>query len=62
MENDLNKQLASNIIRESNSAWASSLIVVRKKDNTNTLCIDYRQLNHVTEFDSFPMPAVDGVF
>ncbi|GFU06395.1 transposon Ty3-G Gag-Pol polyprotein [Trichonephila clavipes] len=47
--------LAQGIIRPSKSPWSSPLHVVPKSDSTVTSVGDYRQLNSVTEFDSYPM-------
>ncbi|GFW43654.1 hypothetical protein TNCV_4770031 [Trichonephila clavipes] len=49
--------LAQGIIRPSKSRpWSSPLHVVPKSDSTIRPVGDYRQLNSVTEFDSYPMP------
>ncbi|GFV10853.1 transposon Tf2-9 polyprotein [Trichonephila clavipes] len=48
--------LAQGIIRPSKSPWSSPLHVVPKSDSTVRPVGDYRQLNSVTEFDSYPMP------
>ncbi|GFV52533.1 transposon Tf2-8 polyprotein [Trichonephila clavipes] len=50
--------LAQSIIRPSKSPW-SSLHVVPKSDSTIRPVGDYRQLNSVTEFDSYPMPYLN---
>ncbi|GFV97451.1 transposon Tf2-9 polyprotein [Trichonephila clavipes] len=50
--------LAQGIIRPSKSPW-SSLHAVPKSDSTVRLVGDYRQLNSVTEFDSYPMPYLN---
>ena len=42
----------------SNSPWAAN-VLVRKKDGTKRLCIDYRQLNEVTIKDAYPIPRID---
>ncbi|GFT31795.1 retrovirus-related Pol polyprotein from transposon 297 [Trichonephila clavipes] len=47
--------LAQGIIRPSKSPWSSPLHVVPKSDSTVRPDGDYRQLNSVTEFDSYPM-------
>ncbi|GFS74399.1 transposon Tf2-8 polyprotein [Trichonephila clavipes] len=47
------------IIRPSKSPWSSPLHVVPKSDSTIRPVGDYRQLNSVTEFDSYPMPYLN---
>ncbi|GFT30533.1 retrovirus-related Pol polyprotein from transposon 297 [Trichonephila clavipes] len=51
--------LAQGIIRPSKSPWSSPLHVVPKSDSTVIPVGDYRQLNSVTEFDSYPMPYLN---
>ncbi|GFW06528.1 retrovirus-related Pol polyprotein from transposon 17.6 [Trichonephila clavipes] len=51
--------LARGIIRPSKSPWGSPLHVVPKSDSTVRPVGDYRQLNSVTEFDSYPMPYLN---
>ncbi|GFV73395.1 retrovirus-related Pol polyprotein from transposon 297 [Trichonephila clavipes] len=50
--------LAQGIIRPSKSPW-SSLHVAPKSDSTVRPVGDYRQLNSVTVFDSYPMPYLN---
>ena len=50
------------IVRESSSPYASPLIVVKKKDGSNRMCVDYRKLNLVTVADPAPMTTAEGLF
>ncbi len=55
----LRKLEEASIISPSNSPWASPLVIVKKKDGTLRLCVDYRKVNAVTHKDSFPLPRID---
>ena len=58
-EAHLKKMLDAGVIQESISEWASSPVLIRKRDGTVRWCIDYRALNDVTVKDTFPLPLVD---
>ena len=58
-EAHLKKMMEAGVIQESSSEWASSPVLIRKRDGTVRWCIDYRQLNNVTVKDVFPLPLVD---
>ena len=47
------------VIRESQSAYASPIVLCRKKNGDLRLCVDYRSLNRKTLKDSFPLPRIE---
>lgn len=51
--------LKNGIVRESESEYASPIIIVPKKNGELRLCVDYRALNKKTSKDKYPMPLID---
>lgn len=47
------------IIRPSTSPWASPIILVKKKDETDRLVVDFGRLKSVTLKDSYPLPRIE---
>lgn len=62
INNEVRKMLDLGVIEPSNAPYSSPIVLIRKKDETVRFCIDFRQLNKVTVFDSEPMPNVEEMF
>ena len=57
MEELLEKQF----IRPSASPWGASILLVKKKDGSFRLCVEYRQLNKFTIKNKYPLPRIDDL-
>ena len=57
----LQQMQENGVIQPSSSPWASSIVLVCKKDGTMRFRIDYRKLNEVTKADKFPLPRIDDL-
>jgi len=55
----LKQLMNAGIIRPSHSPFASNVVLVRKKDNSLRLCVDYRMLNNNTKKDSYSLPRIE---
>ena len=61
IETTLKYLLDHGLIRESDSPYASPVLVVPKKDGTFRFCTDYRILNRITRVDKFPILRIDDL-
>nr|XP_037287184.1 uncharacterized protein LOC119180146 [Rhipicephalus microplus] len=62
VEEEVKYMLQLGVIERSTSAYHSPIVVVKKKDGTMRLCIDFRQLNKVILPDCEPIPRTDTMF
>jgi hypothetical protein len=59
MERQIDSMKRKGIIKDSNSLWASPVIMVKKKSGEWRFCVDYRRLNSVKIKDSYPLTRMD---
>lgn len=51
--------LEQGVVKPSCSPYSSPIVVVKKKDGSIRLCVDYRQLNAKTRKDAYPLPRIE---
>ena len=63
--NELRKQMEDLLkkghIRPSTSPFGAPMLMVKKKDGSMRLCVDYRALNKATIKNRYPMPRIDDL-
>ncbi|KAJ1688260.1 hypothetical protein LUZ63_019650 [Rhynchospora breviuscula] len=61
IESIIEELLHHSFIQPSTSSYASPVLLVKKKDGTWRLCVDYRQLNDQTIKNKYPIPIIDDL-
>ena len=66
MEKQIENMLRKGVIEASSSPWSSQVILVPKKSLDRKpkyrFCVDFRGLNAVTQFDTYPLPMFEESF
>ena len=64
-EDEISKQikeyLRMSYICYSKSPWGAPILLLKKKEDTWRMCINYRRLNKVTIKNSYPLPRADDL-
>ena len=61
LKSQLEDLLEKKFIRPSVSPWGAPVLLVKKKEGSMRLCVDYRQLNKVTIKNRYPLPRIDDL-
>ena len=61
LKKQLEELLEKKFVRPSVSPWGAPVLLVKKKEGTMRLCVDYRQLNKVTIKNRYPLPRIDDL-
>jgi hypothetical protein len=63
---ELKKQIAEleakEFIHPTSSPLGAPVLFVKKKDETQWMCVDYRSLNEVTIKNKYPLPRIEDLF
>ncbi|XP_052732432.1 uncharacterized protein LOC128196232 [Vigna angularis] len=61
LKKQIEELMDKQFIRPSVSPWGAPVLLVKKKDGSSRLCIDYRQLNKLTIKNKYPLPRIDDL-
>lgn len=59
VDKQVTQWLDDGIIRVSFSEYASPIVLVKKKDGSTRICVDYRRINEKMVKDEYPLPIID---
>ena len=59
--NEVYSMLEMGVVRPSTSPYASPIVMVKKKDGSNNVCVDFSKLNKITELDPEPMTTAEDL-
>jgi len=57
---EINKWLSKGIIQTSCSDYASPIVLVKKKDGSTRICVDFRKLNEKIIKVRYPLPIIEN--
>lgn len=61
MSAELDRMIRLDVVEPSRSPWRSPVVLVKKSNGKDRLCIDSRKVNSVTKFDSYPLPYISSI-
>ncbi|WKX95540.1 hypothetical protein Q1695_012197 [Nippostrongylus brasiliensis] len=61
LDDHINKLLQAGRIVESDTPWVHNTVLVKKKDGSLRVCLDFRPLNDITIPDHFPLPRIEDI-
>ncbi|XP_037929192.1 uncharacterized protein LOC119663653 [Teleopsis dalmanni] len=59
VDEQVEQWLKSGVIERSESEFSSPVVLIKKRDGTPRLCIDFRRINKVLVKDRFPLPLIE---
>ena len=62
LRNEVDIMLKMGVVRPSTSPYVSAIVMVKKKDGSNRVCVDFRKLNKITEVDPEQKTTAEDLF
>ena len=62
LKKQLQEYLDKGFIKPNVSPWGAPLLLVKKKDDSRRMYIDYRELNKVIIKNKYPLLRIDDLF
>ncbi|GFS81098.1 uncharacterized protein NPIL_309531 [Nephila pilipes] len=62
VENQIEQLLSDGIISPSSSSFPALLVLVKIKDQSTRICVDFGALNSKTIKQRFPLPLIEDIF
>ena len=62
LKNEVDSMLEMGVVRLLTSPYASPVVMLKKEDGSNMVCIDFRKLNKITKVDPEPMTTAEDLF
>ena len=61
LKSQIEELLGKQFIRPNTSPWGAPVLLVKKKDGSSRLCVDYMYLNKMTIKNKYPLPQIDDL-
>ena len=62
LRNEEDSMLEMGVVRPSTSPYALPIVMVKKKDGSSRVCVDFQKFNKITEVDPEPMTTAEDLF
>ena len=62
LRKEVETMLEMGVVRPSTSSYTSPMVMVKKKDGSNRVCVDFRKLNKITKVDPEAMTTSEDLF
>ena len=61
LKKQIEELMEKRFIRPSTLPWGALVLLVKKKDGSSHLCVDYKQLNKMIIKNKYPLPRIDDL-